>query len=44
VIGTKRIIQSAQQLGVSENPDYTFASEIVPTHTLVTGLPLLSIR
>jgi hypothetical protein len=36
VIGTKPMIQSAQQLGVSE-PRLHLASELFPTHTLVTG-------
>lgn len=36
MIGTKPMIQSAQQLGVSE-PRLHLHSELFPTHTLVTG-------
>jgi hypothetical protein len=44
VIGTKQLIQSAQQLGVSETQTTPLHPEIVPNHILVTGLPPLSIR
>jgi hypothetical protein len=44
VIGTRRMIQSAQQLGVSEPRLHFCIPMSFPTHTLVTALPPLGIK